>query len=223
MSSSHTVSYTCPYCGKEFEVEVYDVVEASKDLDLRERSISGDIFHHTCPHCQKEFLLMNPLLYVDRERKFVIYVSEEQPPKEMLDLGSQLNAKHYILRRCPTVREFTEKIQQLEDGIDDRLAELAKYDSFIDVIEQKKAKAEEITSVEYQSRTDDVVKVNVRFTEGRGMGFMIPFAGLQEEFDADRDLYRVDNTSFPVVNEAWIVKLFENTQMPDSIKEIKPS
>lgn len=223
MSSSHTVSYTCPYCGKEFEVEVYDVVEASKDPDLRERSISGDIFHHTCPHCQKEFLLMNPLLYVDRERKFVIYVSEEQPPKEMLDLGSRLNAKHYTLRRCPTVREFTEKIQQLEDGIDDRLAELAKYDSFIDVIEQKKAQAEEITSVEYQSRTDDVVKVNVRFTEGRGMGFMIPFAGLQEEFDADRDLYRVDNASFPVVNEAWIVKLFENTQMPDSIKQIKPS
>ena len=47
MSNSETIKYTCPYCGKEFDVEIYNTVNVSQDPDLKERCMSGDIFRHS--------------------------------------------------------------------------------------------------------------------------------------------------------------------------------
>jgi hypothetical protein len=207
-SQSRNVSCTCPYCGHEFETEVFDTIEAGKDPDLRDRCLSGDLFRVTCPHCQKEYMFQYPLLYVDRERGFVLLLSQEPMPSAMASAAAALDAKHFLLRRCPTLKEFSEKIQMLEDGADDRVVELAKYDSFIECTENRGIKPEEVEAVEYQSLKNEVMKINVRLPEGRGMGFMIPLNALQEEFDQDRDLYKVNNASFPVVNGEWMRQRF---------------
>ena len=47
MSTSHEVSYKCPYCGREFTITVYDSVNADNDPELKERCISGDLFRHS--------------------------------------------------------------------------------------------------------------------------------------------------------------------------------
>ena len=57
MSVSHDVTYTCPYCGKTFEISVYDSINAETDKDLRDRCLSGEVFQQLCPHCNKEFLV----------------------------------------------------------------------------------------------------------------------------------------------------------------------
>ena len=72
MSNSETIKYTCPYCGKEFDVEIYNTVNVSQDPDLKERCMSGDIFRHSCPHCHSDFMIQNPLLYEDTEHRFII-------------------------------------------------------------------------------------------------------------------------------------------------------
>ena len=118
MSNSETIKYTCPYCGKEFDVEIYNTVNVSQDPDLKERCMSGDIFRHSCPHCHSDFMIQNPLLYEDTEHRFIIWVSA----KELGNLSSfakPLIAKGYTLRRCATVKEFVEKIQIFEDGAND--------------------------------------------------------------------------------------------------------
>ena len=66
MSVSRNVKYTCPYCGKEFEIEVWDSIDADEDPDLRDRCVSGDLFRVSCPHCKKEFMVQFPLVYIDR-------------------------------------------------------------------------------------------------------------------------------------------------------------
>jgi predicted RNA-binding Zn-ribbon protein involved in translation (DUF1610 family) len=212
MFKSHEVNYKCPYCGKEFAITVYDAVNVKDDIDMRDRCVMGEVFRQTCPNCGRQFMVQNQLTYIDPDHKFVLFVSQQ--PVEGFDLKKMtepLVKQGYTLRRCSTVAEFTEKIQVLEDGVDDVLVELAKYDSYIEFVENKKGEADEVTAVEYQKCENGVMKVNVK-TEDKGMAFIIPVSMLEEERDQHKDLYHVDNETFPCVNGQWMASLFEEPE-----------
>ena len=44
MSDLHETIFTCPHCGHQFNINVYDAVNVTKDPDLRDAVVSGDIF-----------------------------------------------------------------------------------------------------------------------------------------------------------------------------------
>ncbi len=213
MSQAKMIRYTCPYCGKEFDTEIYESVTADTDEDLRERCISGDLFRVSCPRCKREYMIQFPLVYVDRRHQFVIWLRESEPGENLVkDFAEPLASAGFTLRRVTTLQEFVEKIQILEDEVDDRLVELAKYDSLIEFIDNRKGKAEDVTSIDYQKSGDGVMKINVR-TADRGMSFLIPIAMVEEELNQDAERYAVDDSTFPVINADWIISLF---QEPDS-------
>lgn len=190
---------------------VYQTVHAQNDPDLRERCMSGDIFHHSCPHCHTDFMVQNPLLYEDPEHKFVLWVSQNEISDNISSFALPLKEKGYTLRRCSTVKEFTEKIQILEDGVDDIAVELAKYDSFIDFLNSRKGKAEEVTSVDYAYTKDDVMKIDIRMDD-KGMSFLIPVSGLKEEIDSNKELFETDESYFPCINGDWMISLFAKSE-----------
>lgn len=206
MSKSEEIKYTCPYCGKEFEIEIYHSVNSSEDPDLRDRCISGDIFQHSCPHCHSDFMIQNPLLYEDPEHKFVLWVSGNDVG-DLSSLSKPLIEKGYKLRRCATVKEFVEKIQIFEDGVDDIAVELAKYDSFIDFLDSRKGNAEDVTSIDYVYTKDDVMKIDIKMDD-KGMSFLIPMIGLKEELESNKELFEVDDSTFPCINSEWMISLF---------------
>lgn len=211
MSVSHEVSYTCPYCGKHFEITVYDSISAEADKDLRDRCLSGEVFQQLCPHCNKEFLVQNDLLYVDPYHKFVLFVSDKEVPEAVKKaVAGPLVKQGYKLRRCATVREFTEKISIFEDGADDVLVELARYDSFIEFVDNKKGKPEEVTSVDYERYENDVMKINVR-TADKGMAFIIPVSMLEEEIASSNMDFTIDPDAFSLVNSDWLMSLFKES------------
>jgi len=210
MNESANVTYTCPYCGRGFEIEVWPVIYGDGDEDLRDRCLSGDLFRHSCPHCKHEFMVQNDLVYIDRIHKFVIWVSEKDPGSDLIRFTGPLKDAGYVLRRCPTLQEFSMKIQVLEDEVDDRMVELARYDSFIEFVNNKKGTPEEVTSVEYQRTENGVMKINVR-TDDKGMSFLIPVSMLEEEMEENASVYEIDNESFPVINDAWIISLFTDS------------
>lgn len=205
MSKSTEIKYICPYCKKEFGTNIYQAVNVQTDPDLRERCMSGDIFHHSCPHCHTDFMIQNPLLYEDPEHQFVLLVSQNEA--DLSSFAKPLVEKGYTLRRCSTVKEFTEKIQILEDGVDDIAVELAKYDSFIDFLNSRKGKAEDVTSIDYAYTKEDVMKIDIRMDD-KGMSFLIPMSGLQEELEANKEFFKVNNEQFPCVNAEWMISLF---------------
>ena len=211
MSTSRAVLYKCPYCGKEFEVQVYDTVNADQDRDLRDRCLSGDLFRESCPHCKKDFMIQYPLIYMDEAHKFIIWLSTQEAGSQLRKVTAPLADKGYTLRRCETLQEFTEKISILEDGMNDVLVELAKFDSFIEFIDNKKGTAEDVTSIEYQRADNGVIKINVR-TDDKGMSFLIPISMMENEMEENKELYEVENLDFPLVNSAWITSLFEETE-----------
>jgi uncharacterized Zn-finger protein len=207
MNESRNVNSRCPYCGREFEAEIYDSITADEDADLRDRCVSGDLFRVSCPHCKKEYMLQYPLVYIDRAHRFVLFLSEEDAiPGVVKNLASTLSKAGYKMRRTPTLTEFAEKIQIFEDGVDDRLVELAKYDSLIEFIDNKKGSAGDVTSIEYQRTENGVMKINIR-TGDKGMSFLIPVVMVEEEMNENPERYALE-ADFPVVNAAWIIDLF---------------
>ena len=83
MSNSRMIQAACPYCGKQFEFEVYDTVTADTDPDLRERCISGDLFRASCPHCRQEFMFQYPLIYISERDRFVLWLSAKEPDESL--------------------------------------------------------------------------------------------------------------------------------------------
>ena len=208
MSNTRDLKYTCPYCGKEFDITVYETVNTEQDPDLRDSCLSGDLFRHSCPHCHTDFMVQYPLVYADPKHKFVIFLSETTAGLEALQTAvGPLVQQGYQLRRCKTIQEFTEKIGIFEDGVSDIAVELAKYDSFIEFIDNRKGNPEDVTSVEYQNTNDGVVKINVR-TDDKGLSFLIPLDLLEEEIRAESDRFAIEEKEFPVINSEWIISLF---------------
>ncbi|MCH4207381.1 MAG: CpXC domain-containing protein [Solobacterium sp.] len=212
MSESRTIKAKCPYCGHEFDYEVWDTITADTDPDLRDRCISGDLFGAVCPHCRKRFMFQYPLIYIDQAHQFVLWLSDRDPGKDLQATTKPLADKGYTLRRCATVREFTQKIEVLEDGADDVLVELAKFDAVIDFVNNKNRKPEEISSVEYQCMENGTIVINIRTgDEGdRGWSEHFPIKMLQEEVQESDKMEEPDNASFPAVNEDWIVSIFSD-------------
>lgn len=207
MSTSQDIAYTCPYCGKQFEITVWHSVNGDKDPDLRERAVSGDLFVHSCPHCHKDFMIQNVLLYTDAVNKFAICLSANDVDAGLRQAAGPLAAQGWKLRRCATLKEFTEKIGIFEDGLDDVAVELAKYDSFIEFLDSRKGNAKDVTAVEYQKIEEGIIKINVR-TDDQGMSFLTPMDTLLEEMKVDADLFALDETTFPCVNGDWIISLY---------------
>ena len=206
MAEYRTIDYRCPYCGHTYSVRMYDVIDADTEPDLKERCRSGDIFHVSCPHCRREYMIQYPLLYIDRGLRFALLVSEKETAP-LSRLGRPLAEQGYRLRRCTSLQEFTEKIAVFEDGMDDIMVELTKYDTFIEYVDNRKGTPEDITSIEYQRTENEVMKINVR-ADDKSMSFLIPVSMMQEEMDASPDLYRVREEDFPVVDSAWVISLF---------------
>ena len=207
MSQSQEIKYTCPYCHKDFDTTIYTAINAEQDPDLKEACISGDIFRHTCLHCQHAFMIQPPLVYSDPSRKFLIWLSQQEPTESLKQLAEPLVKQGFKLRRCATVQEFAEKIQIFEDGVDDIMVELAKYDSFIEYIDNKKGTAKDVTGIEYQHTEYDVMKINVR-ADDKGMSFLIPISVLEEEMKVDKDRFAIDEADFPRINNDWIISAY---------------
>ena len=152
-------------------------------------------------------MIQPPLVYSDPSRKFLIWLSQQEPAESLKQLAQPLVKQGFKLRRCATVQEFAEKIQIFEDGVDDIMVELAKYDSFIEYIDNKKGTAEDVTGIEYQHTENDVMKINVR-ADDKGMSFLIPVSVLEEEMKVDKDRFAIDETDFPRINNDWIISAY---------------
>lgn len=211
MERNITSRIKCPYCEKEYDITQYDFINADKDRDLRDKCVSGDLFRVSCPHCKKEYLLLYPVLYFDPSHKFVIWFSAKEMPSSMEAIKKEIAKSGYTLRRCATLDEFTEKIQILEDGLDDVMVELAKYDCFIEFIDNKKGTVEDITGITYERADNGIIRINVR-TGDKGMAFTIPTSMMEEEMNTDSDKYKVNNEDWPRINRDYMISLFKDTE-----------
>jgi hypothetical protein len=70
MSQVHTYSMTCPHCGHDQQVEVWNALNISVNPELRYKLFNAEINVFVCEICDHKALINVPLLYHDVQRRY---------------------------------------------------------------------------------------------------------------------------------------------------------
>ncbi|MBQ9344395.1 MAG: CpXC domain-containing protein [Kiritimatiellae bacterium] len=140
MSIKRTHQISCPYCGREQAVELYDVIRAEEDPETRVALLKGQVNRVTCGACGRSFRIDKPLLYQDRDAGLFLQYDPLVNGRSLPEAEATLAAAQKQLAsllpegiRTPEmflVVEWPELIERIfteEEGLDARLVEHVKY------------------------------------------------------------------------------------------------
>lgn len=140
MSRSKQYNITCPSCGLQQEVELYESVNASTDPQLKDALMKNWLNRVECPDCDTSFRVDMPLLYSDPKHNILIHwmpESEQMTREQILeDFDQTLDEINEIMPgdvTVPRVRlvlsrvELVELIYMIEAGFNQRVVEYVKY------------------------------------------------------------------------------------------------
>lgn len=143
MSISRTVNITCPSCGKQQDVRLYDAVNVDTDPELKDALMQNQLNRVECPDCELSFRVDKPVLYNDPKLKMLIHwvpESDEMDREAILEEFEQslekMNSMMTDGMEVPEVRlvmsrvELVELIFLLEAGLNQRVVEYVKYSVF---------------------------------------------------------------------------------------------
>lgn len=140
MSRSKQYNITCPSCGLQQQVDLYEAVNVSTDPQLKDALMHNWLNRVECPDCNTTFRVDMPLLYSDPQHNILIHwmpASDEMPREQILDEFDQtLDQINDIMPEdvaVPRVRlvlsrvELVELIYLIEGGYNQRVVEYVKY------------------------------------------------------------------------------------------------
>jgi hypothetical protein len=81
ISYSELAQLTCPACGKDFEADVWALVDAAERPDLAEALRDDTLDQVVCPHCGHAGSSGAPLLFHDPERRRVYFAAPADVPE----------------------------------------------------------------------------------------------------------------------------------------------
>ena len=147
MSMLSTVQVSCPSCGRQFEANQWQSLNADLNPDEKIQLLNRTLFKITCPDCGEGFNLVYPILYHDMKNKVMIQlVLDEENVEEFIhSLESMKNMEEWdsavadgYAYRCVTNQiELWEKAMIFDCGLDDRAIEFLKLLYFVSINEQK--------------------------------------------------------------------------------------
>lgn len=149
MSLISKASVICCECGSRQEIDVYKSINTSLDPELKAKVKDGSLFVWECPGCGKMNLAKYETLYHDPDKKVMIWLSEKEPGAEMIAIVNHTEAMGgYTLRRVTDVGGLMEKVMIFEEGLDDKVIEMCKYVTKIEMAAKMgEAKAAEVMAL----------------------------------------------------------------------------
>lgn len=143
MSRSNTYNITCPSCGAQQSVELYELLNASSDPHLKDALMKNMLNRVDCPDCKVSFRVDMPLLYSDPTQNILIHwmPETEETPREMIleefdQTLEQMNEMMPADVSIPQVRlvlsrvELVELLFMIEAGFNPRVVEYVKYNIY---------------------------------------------------------------------------------------------
>jgi hypothetical protein len=140
MSISRAVNISCPNCGTQQDVRLYDAINVETDPQLKNALMHNQLNRVECVDCDASFRVDMPLLYNDPGNKILIHwvpdggnVTREQiledfdrsmeKMNEMVPADIDLPSVRLVLSRV----ELVELIFMIEAGLNQRVVEYVKY------------------------------------------------------------------------------------------------
>lgn len=136
MSLKQIVQFSCPYCNNKQPFTIWQSLNASVDPKARADLLEGKLLEFTCELCTKTVIVNSPLLYHDPVRQFMIFLrSANDPisPPAPNQFPFDEFTGNYLLRVVEEERSLVEKIRIFEAELDDRLIEIIKLTSKINL------------------------------------------------------------------------------------------
>ena len=140
MSQKRTHEIACPTCGREQDVELWDVLDVEEEPGLREELLAGRINRVECAGCRKPFRIDLPMVYRDRGQGIFIHYEPLVGGRTLQEAEKGFRAARKVLDELmpddlppPEIHlvvewnELVERIFLLEEGLDARLVEHVKY------------------------------------------------------------------------------------------------
>lgn len=117
----------CSVCGRSHEIETWQSINVISEPALKDRVRDGSLFVWECPSCGHRNLATYPLLYHDPQEKLMLWLLPQgtELPRQADALAESLEG--YVLRRVSDTGSLIEKIKIHEAGLDDRVMEMCKW------------------------------------------------------------------------------------------------
>lgn len=139
MTTDYT--YTCSGCGARLTTSFHSGINVRTEPQLKESVRDGSLFVAECPYCGRRNLLRGQLLYHDPDERLMIWLLPDGDPAEerLESIEQQLNGlEGYTLRRVPDAGTLIEKVNLHDAGLDDRVMEMCKYVTMMELAESRK-------------------------------------------------------------------------------------
>ncbi|MBQ9877417.1 MAG: CpXC domain-containing protein [Bacteroidales bacterium] len=123
-------TYTCPVCGASNTVDIHPLINVSADPELKAKVMDGSLFVWECSSCGRMNLARYTTLYHDPEQKMLILLSDGNPDNEQALVKAFSDAGEtdgYTARLVSETGALIEKVKIFEAGLDDRVMEMCKY------------------------------------------------------------------------------------------------
>ncbi|MCQ2142671.1 MAG: CpXC domain-containing protein [Bacteroidales bacterium] len=212
MSLTSIASVKCSHCGSCEEMTVYKSINTSLDPELKEKVKDGSLFVWECPECGSRNLAKYETLYHDPEKKLMIWLSDKEPGAEMKAIVNHTEAMGgYTLRRVTDVGTLMEKVLILDSGLDDKVVEMCKYVTKIEMAAKMgEDKAAEVMSLPIRfyrlGDKDGVRYITLSFPDnGQMVGMNIGFNVYEDCLGIiQRNPSIVETEGFAKIDSEWM-------------------
>lgn len=136
MSKISEETIKCPKCGKESKFVMWSSINTVLNPEMKKKVLTGEIFKFKCNKCGCEARINYSSLYHQMEDRIMIYYVQDEEDYEsacnmfsgedMPEIFEDLMAEKYLYRIVTSPEELREKIIIFDNGLDDRVIEIAK-------------------------------------------------------------------------------------------------
>ncbi len=121
---------TCKKCKCQSTNKLYASINANLNKPMKKAILNGSFFEWICPCCNRKSILLHPLLYHDIKKQSMFYLIPNTTRRyfDDMDIEKQYKDVDNISKRVVSnIAQLQEKINILEQNLDDRVIEIAKY------------------------------------------------------------------------------------------------
>lgn len=142
MSTCISKDFCCPSCGAVHKKQMWIGISAGANPELRQKILNETLYDWTCPECGYEAELVYPLIYHDKQREFMVFVSPSscncREEAEGIQ-GKYPQIEGVRKRLVPSLAGLKEKILVFEAGFNDVAVEMVKS-ALLELVEKKRGR-----------------------------------------------------------------------------------
>ena len=211
-----TIKVSCSFCGRSHELDAWPGINVAEEPELKAKVKDGSLFIWECPGCRKANLASYQTIYHDPAERIMVWMLPEGliPEDKVEAIGRQIEASsdqtgEYVFRRVGDIGSLIEKVNIFDAGLDDRIIEMCKYVTKMELAEKEGGPAGELSLKFYRMDGPDN---DLEFSypkDGKMLGVRIGFnvygdcAGILRRNPSIKP-----SRGFSIVDQTWIARFF---------------